>query len=255
MPTRQHSRRHSTQRLMLLAGATIGIGTALILGTGDDASADARDHTELADGVAATTAVPPKPALRPARDLVDQARETTDRTTQVVGPAVDKARSLTGPDIGAATIPRPAPAPPLTPPEVDLGASTGRRSAGAKPAPEPAETGAPTPPPAGSGAATPWPLAVGVWQHPTAAIPVWTATCRAVIDPGQSVVRLTSPRQYPALDTSSSSGDARPPAVVSGHLDGILGDRSTHVHGGPQFVVGQDGDHSGRSWPPSSPAG
>lgn len=297
MHNRQQSRRHTTHRLLLLAGATIGISAAIGLSWGDDAQAAERDPA-LADATAAvpsvvTTATSASP--RPARDLVDRPRDTATATRAVrhvtgkadtaarhlraVGRTVDKATDLASHvSAPAATTSPPAPlpptppaidsttpstAPPLTPPTVDVtipptvdgGAPAGQEPAGTLPAPE-LTTGAPTPPTVGSGAATPSRPALGPRQHQSGPTGGPTPSRTYFADPQQARVR-PAPAGGRAQFAGFGDGHARPAAVnASHHLDGITGDRSALPRTTTrQLPTGHHRDHTGRSWPPSAPAG
>lgn len=312
---RQHSGRRTTQRLLLLAGATIGISAAITVGLSDDAHASDRDLPALVEGVtetvtsiaapatapapvelvkpvkvAAPTATPvkahhDKPARKPSRphpvrDAVQHGTGTVDKTIHkavgttkrvtdragtatrdvpVVGDTVDQVSDVTEQGIPASTAPPvtldpvaqlPPPAAGVQdPPTVAPSSTAGRPTGGTQPAPGPTATGAPTPRTVDPGAASP---SLNVQQRQR---PAHGLTAERHLTP----VHRATPRPAGDIPLPLSGGwvDSRAvgPAQSGVQLDAVTGDQARPPATAAQNPAGHHGDHTGRSWPPSLPAG
>lgn len=282
MPTGEHSRRRTTQRLLLLAAAT---GAGAVAGLAFSSAAHADDHREPAltdtaiavgDGVRGTVqkAVAPKPRAQDpttlARDLAERTTRRVDRAARrtphgvkkitaivdqaaaprsVLGGAVDTTTDLTDRIVDTAPAVLAPPAlPGLTAPAVGVTippAGTMAAHAAPQTAPEPASE---QPPLVTAGSGAPMLL------HPCmgAGLAELTGWAAAELDVVASADPSGSPRG------GQLGGGSRDRATVASTVDNhhaTPGDRWTQPLRWQEATISYIADRDGRTHPPSPPSG
>lgn len=290
MPNRQHSRRRTTQRLLLLTAAGVaGIGISLALDKpahANDLTPNPRDRPVTDIGAllrhsdkdqpappgGTIKAVPHKPGEAKPRPVLDVARtvDTTldraartvthasrqvDRTVEqlpVPAGAVDEVTNLTARVIRTTTTGQAAlPNPPAV--DVRVPPTVGALlPGGGQPTPKtaPELAGAGSPKPLIASSGAPIPPGT-TWQHPAAGrSPAVQQSTAGVESP-----TLTRPFPTPLRHLATAGGDVQAAAPTVKHGDGAIADRWIPADRWQQNIIRHMHNHTGRTPPPKPPSG